>query len=161
VLAQAPSVAAGVLPVDASRIAGVDGWRAATTDDFDPDAAAWLRAAGAPVSGRITGDFSGRGGDQDVGYVLVRSDGMRRIVLLAGDEDLYDVRYPEIAVAARVPKSTLNGIRWVGPAPVNVTGDGLLIVRSTDDPHSGLVLFVANGRIVTAVPDNYQNLSPQ
>ena len=161
VLAQAPIAAAGVLPVDATRIAGVDGWRAATPEDFDPDAAAWLRGAGAAVSGRIVGDFSGTGSDQDVGYVLVRSDGMRRIVLLAGDTDLYDVRYPEIAIAARVPKSSLNGIHWIGPAPVNLSGDGLLIVRSANDPHSGLVLFIANGRIATAVPDNYQDLSPR
>ena len=160
-LAQAPIAAVGVLPVDATRIAGVDGWRAATPDDFDPDAAAWLRGTGATVTGHIVGDFSGRGSDQDVGYVLVRSDGMRRIVLLASDADLYDVRYPEIAIAARVPKSTLNGIQWIGPAPLNVSGDGLLIVRSANDPHSGLLLFIANGRIATAVPNNYQDLSPR
>lgn len=161
VVAQAETVAAGVLPVDASRIAGVDGWRAATADDFDPDAAAWLRSTGAAVSGRIPGDFSGRGGDQDVAYVLIRSDGVRRIVLIAEGGNRYDVRYPAIAIAARVPNSTLGGVQWMGPAPADVAGDGLLIVRAADDPHSGLVLFLVNGRIVTAVPENYQNLTPR
>ncbi len=161
VLAQAPMIAAGVLPIDATRIAGVDGWRAAAADDFDPDAAAWLRGTGVAVSGRIPGDFSGRGSDQDVAYVLVRSDGVRRIVLLADGEDRYDVRYPGIAIAARVPQSTLGGIRWVSPAPLNVAGDGLLIVRAAGDPESGLVLFVAGNRIVTAVPANYQDLNPR
>ena len=161
VLAQAQTVAAGVLPVDASRIAGVDGWRAATADDFDPDAAAWLRTTGAAVSGRIPGDFSGRGSDQDVAYVLIRSDGVRRIVLIADGENRYDVRYPSIAIAARVPNSTLAAVQWTGPAPANVNGDGLLIVRAADDPHSGLVLFLAEGRIVTAVPENYQDLRPR
>lgn len=161
VVAQVQTVAAGVLPVDASRIAGVDGWRAATSDDFDPDAAAWLRGTGAAVSGRIPGDFSGRGSDEDVAYVLIRSDGVRRVVLIANGENRYDVRYPAIAIAARVPNSTLGGVQWVGPAPAEVTGDGLLIVRSADDPHSGLVLFLANSRIVTAVPENYQSLMPR
>lgn len=162
VLAQAPAVvAAGVLPIDAVHITGVDGWRAATADDFDPDAAAWLRSSGAQVSGRIVGDFSGAGGDQDVAYVLVRADGMRRIVLLANGEDRYDVRYPALALAARVPKSSLGGIRWVGPAPNDAAGDGLLLVRSGDDPKSGVVLFLVDNRLVTAVPDNYQELSPR
>lgn len=161
VLAQSNSAAAGVLPVDATLIAGVNDWRAATADDFNPDAAAWLRSTGAPVSGRVLGDFSGRGSDQDVAYVLVRSDGVRRIALLADGVDRYDVRYPSIALIARVPKSSLQGVRWLGPAPANVGGDGLLIVRDGDDPHSGLVLFLVNNRIVTTVPDNYQSLSPQ
>ena len=161
VLAQTQTASLGVLPVDATRIAGVDGWRAATPDDFDPDAAAWLRGTGAPVSGRIAGDFSGRGSDQDVAYVLVRADGVRRIVLLANGDDRYDVRYPSIALVARVPKSSLGGVHWIGPSPDNVVGDGLLIVRNADDPSSGLVLFLANNRIVTTVPENYQALSPQ
>jgi hypothetical protein len=161
VLVQTPTLAAGVLPVDATHIAGVDGWRAASSDDFDPDAAAWLRSNGVAVTGRIIGDFSGQGSDQDVAYVLVRSDGAKRIVLLAAGEDRYDVRYPAIAIAARVPQSTLGGIRWIGPAPANVAGDGLLIVRAADDPKSGLVLFLVGGRIVTAVPANYQDLSPR
>ena len=161
VLAEAPAIAAGVLPIDATHITGVDGWRAANLDDFDPDAASWLRSTGAAVSGRIVGDFSGRGGDQDVAYVLVRSDGMRRIVLLANGEDRYDVRYPAIAIAARVPKSSLAGIRWIGPVPGDVTGDGLLIVRSGDNPQSGFLLFLVNDRLVTAVPENYQDLSPR
>ncbi|HSB74372.1 MAG TPA: hypothetical protein VLC12_01910, partial [Terriglobales bacterium] len=157
VLAQSQTIAAGVLPVDATRILGMDGWRAAAADDFDADAAAWLRSTGAAVTGRIVGDFSGRGGDQDVAYVLVRSDGVRRIVLLANGEDRYDVRYPGIAIAARIPKSSLQGIQWSGPAPLNGDGDGLLIVRNAGDPQSGLVLLVAGSRIVTAVPANYQN----
>jgi hypothetical protein len=107
------------------------------------------------------GDFSGRGSDQDVAYVLVRSDGVRRITLLADGVDRYDVRYPSIALIARVPKSSLGGNHWVGPAPANVNGDGLLIVRNGEDLGSGLVLFLVNNRIVTTVPENYQSLSPQ
>jgi hypothetical protein len=144
-----------------THILGVDGWRAATADDFDPNAVAWLRDSGAPVSGRIPADFSGRGKDEDAAYVLVRSDGIRRVVLLANGEDRYDVRYPEIAIAARVPRSSVRAIHWLGTAPVAIDGDGLLIVRSADDPRSGLVLFVSRNRIVTAVPQDYQALTPQ
>lgn len=161
VLADTQTAAVGVLPVDATHIAGVDGWRAATVDDFDPDACAWLRDSGAPVGGRIVGDFSGRGSDDDVAYVLVRSDGVKRIVLLANGQERYDIRYPSIAIAARVSRSNLSRVDWVGAPPNEVDGDGLLIVRSAADPKSGLVLFLAHGRIVTAVPANYQALSPQ
>jgi hypothetical protein len=161
VLAQSQTASPGVLPVDAIRIAGVDGWRAATADDFDPDAAAWLHDSGAAVSGRIAGDFSGNGANDDVAYVLVRSDGVRRIVLLASGLDRYDVRYPTIAIAARVSRSAAGGIEWVGRGPSEVDGDGLLIVRDASDRQSGLVFFLSHGRIVTAVPANYQAISPQ
>jgi hypothetical protein len=161
ILAEAQTAAAGVLPVDATRIAGVDGWRAASADDFDPNAAAWVHDSGAPVSGRIVGDFCGRGSDDDVAYVLVRSDGVRRIVLLANGQDRYDIRYPTLAIATRVSKSNISRVEWLGAPPNDVDGDGLLIVRSADDPKSSLVVFLSHGRLVTAVPTNYQALNPE
>jgi hypothetical protein len=152
--------ATGVLPIHATQIVGLDGWQVATDDDFDPDAAAWLRDSGVPVSGRVAGDFSGSGSQNDVAYVLVRSDGMRRLVMLTAGENHFDVRYPAIAIVARVPKYMVGRIRWIGQLPPDLAGDGLLIVRAAADPHSGLVLFTSHHRIVTAVPENYQTVMP-
>jgi len=150
-----------VMPRDAERIADVTGWRVATTDDFDPNAAAWLRFARKPVEGRITADFSGVGQDSNVAYVLVREDGVRRVVLLVNGESVYDFRFPAVAIAARVPKGALSGIEWVGSRPSSSDGDGLLIVRSADDPKSGLIVFTSGRHIVTGVPANYQSVSLQ
>ncbi len=146
----------GVFPVDAPAIRGVQRYRMVRIDEFDPAAVNWLRAAGQAPAARVTGDFSGRGGSGDVAYVLMDANGSRRLVLLVHGENRYDANYPFIGVAARVPKSNIGLISWVGQPPQNVDGDGLLVTLKPDDPSSGLVLFTSGERIVTGVPANYQ-----
>lgn len=154
-----PNVPQGMLPVDAVKIPGAAGWRVATAEDFDPNAAAWLRGQGIAPGGRVGGDFSGKGDLRDVAYVLIAGDGSRRLVLLAGGVDRYDVKYPFIGLIARVPRGAVNAIQWVGKAPAQPDGDGLLIVRKPDDPASGLVLFLSGTRMLSGVPVNYQSIS--
>ncbi len=146
----------GIFPVDAALIRGVQRYRLARIDEFDPAAVNWLRSAGQPPAARITGDFSGRGVSNDVAYVLLGADSSRRLVLLVHGENRYDANYPFIGIAARVPKSNIGLINWVGQPPQNVDGDGLLVTLKPDDPASGLVLFTSGDRIVTGVPANYQ-----
>ncbi|MGH9580272.1 MAG: hypothetical protein ACRD2R_04705 [Terriglobales bacterium] len=157
----------GVLPVDAPQMVGVDEqlpegkgnkWRVATEQDFAPVAKAWLRGSGRSPSGRVTGNFSGSGSGRDAGYILVnQQDGTRRVVLLAGGQNRYDAQYPDIAVAAALPKRLVGSIEWVGgKPPEDVDGDGLLLVRERNNPASALVLFTSGSRIVSAVPVNYQ-----
>jgi hypothetical protein len=150
------ATSSGVLPRDASAIAGVEGWRTATEDDFNPNAVSWIKASGLPAAGRIPADFAGRGTASDVAYVLVGQNGSRRLVLLENGEERYDTPYPAIAIAARVPKENISGIEWTGMPPAHNDGDGLLVVRAADDPKSGLILFTSGRRIVTGVPANYQ-----
>ncbi|HXE91962.1 MAG TPA: hypothetical protein VNK82_13480 [Terriglobales bacterium] len=161
------SLPEGVLPADAPQMAGIyerrqDGtarWRLAGEDDFDPAGRSWLRGNRETVSGRVEGDFSGTGGPRDAGYVLVdQNDNTRRVILLAQGFNVYDATYPQVAIAARVPKGILSTIVWVGGPPDNPDGDGLLIVRERDNPASGVVLFVKDRRIISAVPENWQNL---
>jgi hypothetical protein len=52
----------------------------------------------------------------------------------------------------------VGAIQWVGDAPSTPDGDGLLIVRSAADRASGLVLFVQGNRVISAVPQDYQNI---
>jgi hypothetical protein len=156
-----PPHPAGMLPSDASLIVNLDGWRAATEDDFDPNAAGWLRSAGAPVSGRVPGDYSGIPNSNDVAYVLIGSKGEHRIALLAQGEDRYDTQFPVIALAARVPKDRIAHIKWIGSAPLDYQGDGLLLVRARDDVQSGLIVLLAGHRIVSGVPVNYQDVPVQ
>jgi hypothetical protein len=161
------SLPEGILPADAPQMAGVyeqleDGrsrWRVATDDDFEPAARSWLRGNRETVSGRVEADLSGNGSVRDAGYVLVnQADNTRRVVLLAGGVNVYDGTFPEVAIAARVRKGMLNSITWSGGAPETPDGDGLLIVRERNNPASGLVLFVKDRRILSAVPENWQNL---
>jgi hypothetical protein len=146
----------GVFPIDASLIRGVQRYRLARIDEFDPSAVSWLRAAGQPPTARVPGDYSGRGVGTDVAYVLLDEKGSRRVVLLARGENRYDANYPFIGIAARVPKANVPLITWVGQPPKDVDGDGLLITLKPDDLTSGLVLFTSGEHIVTGVPANYQ-----
>jgi hypothetical protein len=154
-----PPQPAGVLPSDARLITNLDGWRAATPDDFNPNAQGWLRSNGVEASGRLRADFSGTGAVEDVAYLLIGPKGERRVILLVQGIDRYDTQYPQIAAAARVPKDKVAQIEWIGSAPEDYQGDGLLLVRNADDVASGLILLLAGHRVVSGVPANYQQVA--
>ena len=154
------TLSSGILPLDATRIPNTRDWRAATADDFDPVAVAWLRGYRMQPAGRIPGNFSGKRTGRDVAYLLVDREGARRVVLLAGNENRYDTKFPYIGLAVRVPKESVNSIKWAGgKAPEGVDGDGLLLLRKKDDPSSAIVLFLSGRGIVSASPANYQDIS--
>ena len=82
------------------------------------------------------------------------------MVLLAGNENRYDTKFPYIGLAVRVPKENLNSIKWAGgKAPEGADGDGLLLLRKKDDPSSAIVLFLSGRGIVSASPANYQDIN--
>jgi hypothetical protein len=154
------TLASGILPLDAYQIPSVNNWRVADTNDLDPAAVAWLRNNGQKPESRIEGDFSGKGTGRDVVYLLVGPEGMRRVVLLAENQNRYDTRFPYIGLAARVPKRIVKSIQWVGGRPPEgVDGDGILLVRQQDDPTSAIILFLSGRGIVSASPVNYQQIS--
>ncbi len=161
---------AGMMPVDAALVRKANNWRLVRAEDFGPNAAAWMRDNGQDLTGRIPGDYSGRNNQRDVAYLLAPAGtpaegtqpataGQRRVLLLVEGVNLYDAEYPEVVGAARVPKEVIAGIEW-GKNPPQGTpdGDGLLIVRRSGDFASGLVLFVNERRIVSAVPVNYTQI---
>lgn len=149
----------GVLPVDAIHIPAILGYRLATAGDFDERAVSWLRANRRDASGRITGDFSGKGDLRDAAYVLVGKDGSRRVILLAGRESRYDIKYADVGIIARVPKAAVASIQWKGMPPAQVDGDGLLILRKSGDPSSALVVFISGSRVITATPAAYESIN--
>lgn len=148
----------GMLVRDAALIPGANTWRVSVPEDFDPTAVAWMDSEKQPPSGRIRGDFSGSDDVRDVAYVLARPDGTRRVVLLAGGSNRYDATFTHLAIAARIPKSSLSSIQWVGDAPPYADGDALLLVRNADDPGSGLVVAAFGKDVTTAVPADYQSI---
>jgi hypothetical protein len=156
-------VPAGVPLADAQRIGALAGFRLATASDFN-DGGAWVRSqTGHEVSGHTEVAFSGDTA-QDKAYVFVQDSGpnagIKRLVLLVGNEVKYDAGYQELAAIGRVPRSNLAGIPWTSTLrPPD--GDGLLLVRKSDDPRSGTVIYFSGGRMETAAPTNYQNVGIQ
>jgi hypothetical protein len=146
----------GMLVRDAALIPGVNGWKVAGANDFDATTIAWMESEKQPVSGHISGDFSGNEDGRDAAYVLLRPDGTRRVVLLVDGVNRYDATFTHIAIVARVPKANLNAVPWTGDGPPYADGDALLIVRNADDPQSGLVLAVFGKDVTTGIPTDYQ-----
>lgn len=148
----------GVLPLDATKLGTLSGWRLATPEDFDPDTAAWVRGQGLQVKGRVEGDYSGKANPRDVIYVLTNDVDTMRVAVIANDELVYDTKYPKLAIASKFSKYNWNTTPWKA-APANPAGDGLLLVTKKDDP--GLVLYWDGRRMSTAVPENYQRMNLQ
>ena len=147
------SILQDVPPEVARLIPGIETYRLATPADFDPDAVAWLTNAGRQASGEIQGAFSAFG--QSRAYVLVGKDGARRIVILANGQLRCDAQYRRVAVVARVPKQAIQKIIWAKPPPAGPDGDGLVVVRTADDPGSAVVLFLRGHEVVSGTPTGF------
>ncbi|HWR35765.1 MAG TPA: hypothetical protein VN622_07870 [Clostridia bacterium] len=148
----------GVTPIDALRISGVNKWHVAIDSELEPDAAAWLRSFGIKTNGRAQGSYDHDGPAHDTAYLLVGEKGERRVVIVTGGENRYDITYPYIGAIARVPKSAFRNTAWVNRPATEPDGDGLLIIRKPQDRASGLVLYFSGSRLASAAPVDYQTL---
>jgi hypothetical protein len=151
--------AEGVYPQDAPHIMGVANWRVAGASDFDPFSVQWLRQRGQLPSGRLAGDFSGASNSHDVAYVLRRADGSFRVVMLIGGAVAYDGTFPNVQVAAVIPKDRFGAIHWKDETRPSPAGDGLLIVMRESDVSSGVVLYRQAGELHAARAADYQSVS--
>ncbi len=152
---------AGVAAADVALIPDANRWALVTEKDLDPAGVDWMRRGGQPAAARITGDFAGSGSATDVAYVLKRRGGMLRVVLLSGGRNKYDTNYSPLALVARIPKSALADVQWAEKVPLAPDGNGLLIVRKTDDPETAVVVMLIKGKAVTGRPPNYRDLRLQ
>ncbi len=146
-----------ITPDQARLIPETEDYRLARTEDFNPGAVSWLASAGQHVSGKIDGVFSAFGVSS--AYVLIGKNKLRRVVILANGELRCDVKYRTIAIVARVPRELIGGIVWDSPPPADAEGDGLLVVRSANDPGSGDILFLRGNAVVSGTPANYQQVA--
>jgi hypothetical protein len=136
-----------LLPEVLRLIPNIAEFRIATAPDFDPQAASWLSRWRLSADGVIPGNFAGSG--QSQAYILLGKDNSWRVIIMADVQLLCDVRYQTIAIAARLPREFVPSIQWEGPAPPQSDRDGLLIVRSAQDPSSAVVLFLQGGEVVS------------
>src|SRR5258708_33363365 len=95
---------------DADAIPGANNWRLLQEADFDPALGQWLCDQEIVSSGRISGDFSGRGNSRDVVYLLGFKDGVIRMVVLSQGKSVSDFAYRHLAIAARVANSPRSGV---------------------------------------------------
>ncbi|HXA84650.1 MAG TPA: hypothetical protein VNZ47_06220 [Candidatus Dormibacteraeota bacterium] len=153
------SAPSGVAPADALRMQQLQGWHAAGRDDFSGSALRFLREHQLQASGRIAGDFAGRGAAADSAYLLVDATGRRRVSMLAKGTVAYDAVFPKVDFLARISKSTMAKIQWIssGP-PLPPDGDGLLVVQNANDPTASVVLLRHGSQTLSARPADFNKI---
>src|SRR5262249_4947768 len=131
--ANVTALPAGVTPGDAVHLQQLQGWHVAKADDFSNSALRVLRERNLSPSGRITGDFSGKGGADDSAYLFLDAAGRTRVTMLARGLVAYDAIFPKIDFLARIPRSNLAKIQWMTQAPqFTADGDALLVVQNAN-----------------------------
>ena len=149
----------GVMPVDAQSMTRLEGFRVAEEADFSGAVKGWLRDNDQPARGRIAGDFTGLGGSSDAAYLLINdTSGKRRIALVGHGSGYYDVSFDKLDGIGRLPHRFIERVEWEAPLPAQPDGDGLVLVLDGQDPHSAVVLFLKDKKIVSGKPVNYQRM---
>jgi len=145
----------GVMPADAERLQRLQGWHVAKADDFPAGAGRVLHERGLPLAGRVSADFTGRGSQDDAAYLLVNSEGQRRVSMLAGGSVAYDAIFTRVDALARIPKQSLGKIKWKTAPQSDSDGDALLVIQDADDPTASLVLLRHGTDTYSARPLNF------
>ena len=148
----------GVEPGDALRMQHLQGWHVAKPNELSEIAVRFARNHGAANPGRIVGDFSGSGSVKDSAYLLINTEGKRRVSLLAGSEVAYDAIFPKVDLLARIPKASFTNIKWMSPPRSAPDGDALLVIENIEDPSASLVLLKHGAQIDSARPADFTQI---
>jgi hypothetical protein len=151
--------APGVAPVDAARIQQLQGWHAATRDDFPAAVQRYLQERRLEPSGHIVADFGAGGSAIDSAYLLIDNSGRKRVSMLSRGAVAYDAIFPKVDFLARISKSALGKIQWMtsGP-PLPPDGDGLLVVQNANDPTASVVLLRHGAQTLSARPADFNKI---
>jgi hypothetical protein len=157
--ANAAAPPSGVAPGDAVRMQQLQGWHAATRDDFPAAVQRYLQQRRLSPSGHIVADFGGSGSAIDSAYLLVDTSGRKRVTMLSRGAVAYDAIFPKVDFLARIPKSTMGKIQWMssGP-PLPPDGDGLLVVQNANDPTASVVLLRHGPQTLSARPADFNKI---
>ena len=149
----------GMTPGDAARISQLEGWHVIRADEFSGSALRFFRDHNLPASGRVAGDFGGRGGAADSAYLLADEGGRKRVILLQKGMVAYDAIFPQVDLLARVPRPSVGKIQWSSRAPQFTTdGDALLVVQNANDPIAGMVLLTHGTQTYSARPADFNTI---
>ena len=146
----------GVAPGDAVRMQQLQGWHAATRDDFPAAVQRYLQQRRLKPLGHIVADFGGRGIAIDSAYLLIDTSGRKRVSMLEKGTVAYDAIFPKVDFLARISKSAMGKIQWMssGP-PLAPDGDGLLVVQNANDPTASVVLLRHGSQTLSARPADF------
>ena len=154
-----PTPSSGVTPADAVRMQQLQGWHVARTEDFSGSARRFLRERGVAASGRVMGDFGGRGAAVDSAYLLLDADGRKRVSMLARGMVVYDAIFPQADALARISKSAVAKIQWMSSAPQYPSdGDALLVIQNANDPSASVVLLRHGTQTYSARPADFTKI---
>jgi hypothetical protein len=153
-----PAQSSGVAAADAARMSQLTGWHVAERDDFPGAAARFLYSHNLGLSGHVTADFSGQGGESESAYLLVNSQGQKRVCLLTRGTVAYDAVFPHADLVARIPKSSLATIQWSVAPQFKSDGDALLVVQNAEDPSASLVLLRHGAQTYSARPVDFTRI---
>jgi hypothetical protein len=149
----------GVTPSDAVRMQQLQGWHAASREDFPAAVQRYLQQRRLEPTGHIVADFSGRGSAIDSAYLLIDSSGRKRVSMLAKGEVAYDAIFPKLEFLARIPKSAMTKIQWMSSGPsLPSDGDGLLVVQNANDPTASVVLLRHGTQTLSARPADFNKI---
>ena len=153
----APS--SGIAPSDAMRMQQLQGWHAATRDDFSGAVQRYLQQRRLEPTGHIVADFQGSSRPSDSAYLLIDTSGRKRVSMLARGAVAYDAIFPRVDFLARIPKSAMAKIQWMssGP-PLPSDGDGLLVVQNANDPTASVVLLRHGAQTLSARPADFNKI---
>jgi hypothetical protein len=150
------------LPADISKIDGIQNWQLMQTGDFDSHAGDWLQQQGITPKTHFAATDSGNDLNQSIYLLKQPSTNMRRVLILLGGKVRYDTTVQNLAAAAQVPRTALRRITWSGRDPSKPpTGDGILVIRSYQDPASGIVLFPSGNQIELGTPRDFHTIDLQ
>ncbi len=150
---------AGVMPADAVRLQQLQGWHAATSDDFSGAVQRYLEQRRLEPVGHIAADFEGSSRLSDSAYLLIDSSGRKRVSMVARGAVAYDAIFSRVDFLARIPKSAMAKIQWMlsGP-PLPPDGDGLLVVQNANDPTASVVLLRHGAQTLSARPADFNKI---
>jgi len=148
----------GVDPIDASRIAKLEGWHVAGPDELSGRAVVFLREHNFEITGHTRGHFSGQQGVPDSAYLLMNEQGQQRVCMLSRGLVIYDAIFPHVDMLLRIPKKQLGKIQWATAPQGPSEGDGLLVIQNADDPTAGLVLLKHGQQTYSARPADFTDI---
>lgn len=149
----------GIAPGDAMRMQQLQGWHAASREDFPAAVQRYLQQRRLEPAGHIAGDFAGRGAAIDSAYLLVDATGRRRVSMLAKEAVAYDAIFPKVDFLARISKNAMAQIQWMSSGPsLPPDGDGLLVVQNANDPTASVVLLRHGAQTLSARPADFNKI---
>jgi hypothetical protein len=72
---------------------------------------------------------------------------------------VYDATFEKLDLIAPVTRRQMQNVEWETPPVVPPGGDGLLLVRDAERRKSGIVLFLADNKLITATPADVQEMN--